>query len=34
VVEGTIAWVPGVTIAERFRLAGETEAWASEIETL
>lgn len=34
VVEGTIAWVPGVTVAERFRLAGETEAWASEIETL
>lgn len=34
VVDGTIAWVPGVTIDHRFRLAGETEAWASEIGTL
>jgi tRNA(Ile)-lysidine synthetase-like protein len=34
VVDGTIAWVPGVTIAERFRLGGETTAWAAEIERL
>ncbi len=34
VVDGEIAWVPGVTIAERFRLGDEPSAWIAEIEKL
>ncbi|HEX9735604.1 MAG TPA: tRNA lysidine(34) synthetase TilS [Thermoanaerobaculia bacterium] len=37
VVDGEIAWVPGVTVAERFRLASPSSgrwAWIAEIETL
>ncbi len=34
VVDGEIAWVPGVTIAERFRLGEEPTAWIAEIEDL
>ncbi len=42
VIDGEIAWVPGVTIGERFRLAGESSApdgdrdnvWVAEIEAL
>ena len=30
VVEGTIAWVPGITIADRFRLKNESVAWVVE----
>jgi tRNA(Ile)-lysidine synthase len=30
-VEGRIAWVPGVTIEQRFRIAGETTAWLAEV---
>ena len=29
-VEGTIAWVPGITIADRFRLQDESDAWVVE----
>lgn len=29
-VDGTIAWVPGVTIADRFRLADESLPWVAE----
>jgi tRNA(Ile)-lysidine synthase len=32
-VDGRIAWVPGVTIDYRFRLAGETTAWVAEVTT-
>jgi tRNA(Ile)-lysidine synthase len=28
-----IAWVPGVTIDQRFRIAGETTAWVAEVTT-
>ncbi len=34
VIKGEIAWVPGVTIAERFRLGNESSAWIAEIENL
>jgi hypothetical protein len=30
--EGRIAWVPGVTIDERFRLPAEGSAWVARIE--
>jgi tRNA(Ile)-lysidine synthase len=30
-VDDRIAWVPGVTIDQRFRIAGETTAWIAEI---
>lgn len=33
-VGGRIAWVPGVTIDERFRLDGHATAWVAEIETI
>lgn len=34
VVDGEIAWVPGLTIAERFRLGpGDTRAWIVEVES-
>ena len=33
VVDDEIAWVPGVTIGERFRLGGEQSAWIAEIES-
>jgi tRNA(Ile)-lysidine synthase len=33
-VEGRIAWAPGVTIDERFRLDGHATAWIAEIETI
>ncbi|HVR95638.1 MAG TPA: tRNA lysidine(34) synthetase TilS [Thermoanaerobaculia bacterium] len=32
-VGGQIAWVPGVTIDQRFRLTGEPTAWVAEITT-
>jgi tRNA(Ile)-lysidine synthase len=32
-VDGRIAWVPGITIDHRFRLAGETTAWVAEVTT-
>jgi tRNA(Ile)-lysidine synthase len=28
-----VAWVPGVTIDERFRLAGHATAWVAEVAT-
>lgn len=34
VIDGEIAWVPGVTIAERFRLGEESLAWIAEIDDL
>ncbi len=34
VIDGTIAWIPGVTIDERFRLRREETAWIAEIEPL
>ena len=34
VVDGEIAWVPGITIGERFRLGEEPTAWIAEIEDL
>ncbi len=34
IIDGEIAWVPGVTIAERFRLNDEPSAWIGEIEEL
>jgi hypothetical protein len=30
VVGGTVAWVPGVTIDDRFRLRDEESAWVAE----
>jgi len=30
--EGTIAWIPGVTVNERFRLSSQETAWVAEIE--
>jgi tRNA(Ile)-lysidine synthase len=33
-VGGRIAWVPGVTIDEAFRLRGESECWVAELEPL
>jgi tRNA(Ile)-lysidine synthase len=33
VVDGRIAWVAGVTIDERFRLAGHATAWVAEVTT-
>jgi tRNA(Ile)-lysidine synthetase-like protein len=32
-VDNRLAWVPGVTIADSFRVGGEREAWIAEIET-
>jgi tRNA(Ile)-lysidine synthase len=32
-IDGRIAWVPGVTIDDRFRLAGDGECWLVELET-
>ena len=29
-VDGAIAWVPGITIADRFRLQDESDAWVVE----
>ncbi len=34
VVDGEIAWVPGVTIGERFKLSGGSSAWIAEVEDL
>lgn len=34
VIDGTIAWIPGITIDERFRLRSEETAWIAEIEPL
>ncbi|HKH47107.1 MAG TPA: tRNA lysidine(34) synthetase TilS, partial [Thermoanaerobaculia bacterium] len=28
-----IAWVPGITIDQRFRITGEASAWVAEVET-
>lgn len=33
-VGGRIAWVPGVTIDERFRLGGQTDAWVATVQSL
>jgi tRNA(Ile)-lysidine synthase len=33
VVGERIAWAPGVTIDQRFRLAGEATAWVAEVAT-
>lgn len=32
-VQGRIAWVPGITIDQRFRITGEATAWVAEVET-
>lgn len=32
-VDGQIAWVPGITIDQRFRITGEAAAWVAEVET-
>jgi len=32
--EGTIAWIPGVTVNERFRLSSQETAWVAEIEAI
>jgi len=34
VIDGEIAWIPGITIDERFRLQGEKTTWIAEIEPL
>ncbi len=34
VIDDEIAWVPGVTIGERFRLGEESSAWIAEVESL
>jgi tRNA(Ile)-lysidine synthase len=31
-IEGRIAWVPGVTVDERFRLPGDGSVWVARIE--
>ena len=31
-LDDSIAWVPGVTIDERFRIGDESEAWLAELE--
>jgi hypothetical protein len=28
-----IAWIPGITIDQRFRITGEAVAWVAEVET-
>ena len=33
VIDDEIAWVPGVTIGERFRLGGEQSVWIAEVES-
>ncbi len=32
IIDGKIAWIPGVTIDERFRLTGQTSTWIARIE--
>ena len=29
-IDGAIAWVPGITVADRFRLQDESDAWVVE----
>jgi tRNA(Ile)-lysidine synthase len=34
VVEGELAWVPGVALGDRFALRGDGDCWLAELETL